>query len=224
VIDILLIDTAVTSASVCIARDGKLLIQQENHTQKDHASWIHSAIKEMMLAINSDLNKISAVAISNGPGSYTGLRVGLSAAKGICFATNKPLITINTLLMMAMAAKNCEGDLLCPMIDARRMEVFTAVYDKNLKEIVAPCNMILEETSFQSLLEKNTICFFGNGSEKFLKAYPHKNALLKQVFFSSADMINVVFEKFEHNDFQDIAYSEPFYGKDFYLASVKPPM
>jgi tRNA threonylcarbamoyladenosine biosynthesis protein TsaB len=222
--DILLIDTAVTSASVCIARDGKLLVQEQNHSQKDHASWIHKAIKEIMASSGTNINQLSAVAISNGPGSYTGLRVGLSAAKGICFAAHKPLITVNTLLMMAMAVKDCEADLLCPMIDARRMEVFTAVYDKHLQEILAPGNMILDENSFKSLLEKNNICFFGNGSEKYLKAFPHPNALLKSVVFSASDMISLAFKKYESGDFEDIAYSEPFYGKDFYLPSVKHHM
>ena len=221
-IDILLIDTAVSSASVCLARDGENISLRTNDSQKDHAAWIHTAIKEILKEGNSDIEKISAVAISNGPGSYTGLRVGLSAAKGICFAANKPLITVNTLLLMAMAAKDCEADLLCPMIDARRMEVFTAVYSKDLEQILAPCNMILDENSFQILLDKNIICFFGNGSEKFLKAYPHKNSLLKQVVFSAADMVKLVYKKFEYGDYEGLAYAEPCYVKEFYLPSVKP--
>ena len=221
-IDILLIDTAVSSASVCLARDGEKISLRINDSQKDHAAWIHTAIKEVLQEGNSDLEKISAVAISNGPGSYTGLRVGLSAAKGICFAANKPLITINTLLLMAMAAKECEADLLCPMIDARRMEVFTAVYTKDLEQVIAPCNMILDENSFQSLLKKNTICFFGNGSEKFLNAYPKENSILKSVVFTAANMIKLVYKKFEYGDYEDLAYIEPYYVKEFYLPSVKP--
>jgi tRNA threonylcarbamoyladenosine biosynthesis protein TsaB len=122
---------------------------------------------------------------------------------------------------MAMAAKECEADLLCPMIDARRMEVFTAVYTKELHQVIAPCSMILHENSFQSLLDKNIICFFGNGSEKFLSTFSPKNALLKTVVFSAADMIKLVYNKFEYSDFEDLAYSEPFYFKDFYLPSVK---
>ena len=221
-IDILLIDTAVSSASVCLARDGEQISLRTNDSQKDHAAWIHTAIRDVLKEGNSDIEKISAVAISNGPGSYTGLRVGLSAAKGICYASNKPLITINTLLLMAMAAKECEADLLCPMIDARRMEVFTAVYTKELQQVIAPCSMILEENSFQSLLDKNIICFFGNGSEKFFSTFSPKNALLKPVVFSAANMIKLVYNKFEYSDFEDLAYSEPFYFKEFYLPSVKP--
>ena len=220
-IDILLMDTAVSSASGCLARDGKKISLRTNESQKDHAAWIHTAIKEVLEEGNSTIEKISAVAISNGPGSYTGLRVGLSAAKGICYAAKKPLITVNTLLLMAMAAKDCEADLLCPMIDARRMEVFTAVYSKDLVPVIAPCNMILDENSFKSLLEKTTICFFGNGSEKFLSVYPHKNALLKIVVFSAADMANLVYKKFEYGDYEDLAYAEPYYIKEFYLPSVK---
>ena len=221
-IDILLIDTAVSSASVCLARDGENISLRTNDSQKDHAAWIHKAIQDVLKEGDSGIEKLSAVAISNGPGSYTGLRVGLSAAKGICFAANKPLITVNTLLLMAMAAKDCEADLLCPMIDARRMEVFTAVYTKQLDPVLAPCSMILDENSYQTLLENNTICFFGNGSEKYLSTFFHPNALLKPVFFTAADMIKLVYNKFEYSDFEDLAYSEPFYFKEFYLPSVKP--
>jgi tRNA threonylcarbamoyladenosine biosynthesis protein TsaB len=220
--DILLIDTAVNTASVCLARDGVNISLKSNDSQKDHAAWVHTAIREVLNEGNSDFEKISAIAISNGPGSYTGLRVGLSAAKGICYAANKPLIAVNTLLLMAMAAGECEADFLCPMIDARRMEVFTAVYSKDLEVVMPPCNMILDENSYQTLLKKNTICFFGNGSEKFFRAFPHDQASFKKIFFSAADMAKLAFKKFESGDFEDLAYCEPFYGKEFYLPSVKP--
>jgi tRNA threonylcarbamoyladenosine biosynthesis protein TsaB len=222
VIEILLIDTAVSSASVCLARNGEIISLKTNDSQKDHASWLHIAVKEVLGEAVSKIEDLSAVAISNGPGSYTGLRVGLSAAKGICYAAGKPLITVNTLLLMAMAAKETSADLLCPMIDARRMEVFTAVYTKDFEPIIQPCNMVLDENSFQSLLSAKTICFFGNGSEKFLNTFPHKNALLKQVVFSAADMVKLVYKKFEYSDFEDLAYVEPNYVKEFYLPSVKP--
>lgn len=220
--EILLIDTAVSTASVCLARDGQAVVQTINESQKDHAAWIHTAIKEVLQEAGTRLENISAVAISNGPGSYTGLRVGLSAAKGLCYTMQKPLITINTLLIMAIAGRECQADLLCPMIDARRMEVFTAVYTKELIEVMPPMNMIVDENSFSDLLDKNSICFFGNGSEKFITAFPGKNKLLKSVFFSAENMISPAMEKYYRNDFEDIAYSEPYYGKEFYLPSVKP--
>ena len=108
-IEILLIDTAVTTASVCLARNGEKISLRSNESQKDHAAWIHTAIKEDLTEGKSNIQSHSAVALSNGPGSYTGLRVGLSTAKGICYAARIPLITVNTLLLMAMAAKECKN-------------------------------------------------------------------------------------------------------------------
>src|SRR6187399_3095526 len=133
---ILNIDTAVDVASLCLAKDEEVLSIARNESQKDHASWLHIAIKEIFEKNNSELTSVHAVAVTGGPGSYTGLRIGMATAKGICYALNKPLISLNTLLVMANAAKDVHNsfaesaNLLCPMIDARRMEVFTAIYTK----------------------------------------------------------------------------------------------
>ena len=164
---ILNIDTAVDVASICLAKDGKILSIAKNESQKDHASWLHIAIKEIFEKNNLELGSVDAIAVTGGPGSYTGLRIGMATAKGICFALNKPLISLNTLLVMANAAKEESADLLCPMIDARRMEVFTAIYTKELEIVKDPAAITLNENSFAEYLSSNSICFFGNGSNKF---------------------------------------------------------
>src|SRR5688572_7184516 len=128
---ILNIDSAVETASICLARESKPIKYAENRNQSDHASWLHPAILKLAADSGTDIHQIEAIAISIGPGSYTGLRVGLAAAKGMCFALDLPLIAVNTLKMMAYTTLNEEATLFCPLIDARRMEVFTAVYDRN---------------------------------------------------------------------------------------------
>src|SRR5206468_9976016 len=158
----------------------------------------------------------SAISISMGPGSYTGLRVGMAAAKGLCFALDIPLITINTLKLMASAAKDGAKHLLCPMIDARRMEVFTAVYDQELREVAAPSNLVLTENSFQSLLERHPIVFFGNGSPKFRQLTKNSQAFFKESRFTAANMVDLAYSSFLSGEFANLAYSEPFYGKEFY--------
>lgn len=154
--------------------------------------------------------------MSAGPGSYTGLRVGMSAAKGLCYALSLPLISINTLQMMAAAVKEPFTNLLCPMIDARRMEVFTALYTSSLEEVAPSKNLILDESSFQDWLQQDTISFFGNGSKKAADLIKHFNASFVMVTASAEDMVPLALRKFETNQFVDLAYSEPFYGKDFH--------
>ena len=159
---ILNIDTAVQTSSICLSENDETLAVKINPSQKDSAAWLHVAIKELLHEKNLFLQQLEAIAVSEGPGSYTGLRVGMATAKGLCYALNKPLITINTLQMMAFAAPKQHQGLLCPMIDARRMEVFTAIFDQNLNFILPPANLVLSETSFNDFLQKNKILFFGN--------------------------------------------------------------
>ena len=216
---ILNIDTAVQTASVCLAVDGENIGLVTNPSQKDHAAWLHIAIKKLLDEKNVSLQQLNAIAVSMGPGSYTGLRVGMSTAKGLCYALHIPLITISTLQMMAVAALNEPTDFICPMIDARRMEVFTAVYDKQLAEVTAPFNCILDENSFQNLLQKNTITFFGNGSTKFQNLVQHPNAQFKNIEATAAQLSALSYQYFTKQQFADLAYSEPFYGKEFYTPS-----
>src|SRR6188508_3675664 len=175
------IDTAVDIASICLAKDGQVLSIAKNvredavgESQKDHASWLHIAIKEIFEKNDLELGAVDAIAVTGGPGSYTGLRIGMATAKGICYALNKPLISLNTLLVMANVAKEEKADLLCPMIDARRMEVFTALYTKELEIVKEPAAITLNENSFAEYLLNNSICFFGNGSNKFSAINKHE--------------------------------------------------
>jgi len=237
---ILNIDTATEYASVCICENGKMLGIEKSFEQKDHASFIQPAIKKLFEDIHQKVSAIDAIAVTGGPGSYTGLRVGLATAKGLCYALNKPLIVLNTLEVMGQAAINefskqhksnlqssttnykpqTTNFLFCPMIDARRMEVFTAIYNEKLQTIATPAAVILEENTFSEYLDKGPIIFSGNGSRKFEKIMHHSNAIFSDVQHSAANMITLGEQYFSHNQFADIAYSEPFYLKEFFTPSI----
>lgn len=218
---ILNIDTAVQTSSICLAKNGKALAVKINPSQKDSASWLHVAIKELSEEKQFILTKIDAIAVSEGPGSYTGLRVGMATAKGLCYALNKPLITINTLQMMAFSGLEHHKGLLCPMIDARRMEVFTAVFDQNLEIVLPYTNMVLSENSFDDLLQKHTVTFFGNGSIKFQQIKPHPRAVFASIDTDASAMAALSHNKFLKKELSNLAYSEPFYGKDFHSSVRK---
>jgi universal bacterial protein YeaZ len=213
---ILNIDTALETASICLAENGKPIAYSSNHSQKDHAAWLHPAIKKLFTAQNTSIAEVSAISVSEGPGSYTGLRVGMSTAKGLCYALNKPLITISTLKMMAFAARNEQTELLAPMIDARRMEVFTAIYSRGLTEILPSSNIILDVNSFQDHINQHTITFFGTGSEKFKVLMSHKNAIFKAIETNATHMAELSYKKQMQEIYADLAYSEPNYGKEFH--------
>jgi len=219
---ILNIDTALDIASVCLAKEEEVLGMSVNENQNDHAAWLHMAIAETLQKCGYGMQDIKAVAVSIGPGSYTGLRVGLSTAKGLCYAQHIPLITIGTLDMMAFAAKDGEADLLCPMIDARRMEVFTAVYDKKLNQLYSPRAMIINKNSFAELLSSNSILFSGNGSKKLEILISHKNARFSSMCGNSSHLAQLSYKKFLQNEFAGLAYTEPLYIKEFYFAFRKP--
>lgn len=187
-----------------------------NPSEKESASWLHVAIQDLLQKNQVLPAALRAVAVSAGPGSYTGLRVGMAAAKGLCYALSVPLISINTLQLMAAAVHGATTDLLCPMIDARRMEVFTAVYDRLLNEVLPATNLILNEDFFQDRLAGQRILFFGNGSQKLAGILEHPNAVFADVVATAQDMVSLAWKKFKSNQFSDLAYSEPFYGKDFH--------
>jgi tRNA threonylcarbamoyladenosine biosynthesis protein TsaB len=219
---ILNIDTATEIARISIAQNGVVLKDAVNTEQKDHAAFVQPAIKMILANTGIALSAIDAIAVMAGPGSYTGLRVGMASAKGLCYALKKPLIAINTLEAMAMAAlivlPVTENKLLCPMIDARRMEVFTAIYNQSLEILLSPRALILEATGYEEFLEKNQIIFFGNGSGKWEKICTSTNATFQCINIDSASMALLSFKKFTANSFKtdDIAYLEPFYIKEFY--------
>lgn len=218
---ILCIDTAVQSSSVCLTQNDVVMAVKENSDQKESAAWLQPAIKDMLAEQAVTMQQLSAVAVSAGPGSYTGLRVSMATAKGLCYALQIPLIALNTLQVMAGAAK-AETDLLCPMIDARRMEVFTAVYNQQLVEVVAPHPLVLQGDSFHELLSKHTISFFGNGSTKFQTLVQHSNAQFSIVNITAAAMASFAYNHYCNKVFSDLAYGEPYYGKEFQSPFFKP--
>lgn len=213
---ILNIDTALETASISLALDGRIIEQASNNSQKDHASWLHTAVNELLLKTDILIQQLEAVAVSNGPGSYTGLRVGLSAAKGYCFALNIPLITVGTLEILADSVLEKATDLICPMIDARRMEVFTAIYDKNMTEQIAPQAMILDTSSFAGLLNSHSILFCGNGSKKLQNILQHPNAVFTSDSSFTVSLARLSQKQLLANKFADLAYCEPLYIKEFY--------
>lgn len=218
---ILTIETAVVGGSICLADGERVLGFNETAEPKETAAWLQPAIQDLMKEQHLSFKQLSAIAVSAGPGSYTGLRVGMASAKGLCYALKIPLITINTLQLMAAAA--LPGDtLLCPMIDARRMEVFTAIYDNALHEIQPTAPMILDEASFKETLERIPITFFGNGSAKFQNIIQHPNALFRNINVTAKSGVPLAYKAFKEKAFADLAYSEPQYGKAFFSPGFPP--
>ena len=228
---ILHIDTATEFASICLSQNNTVIAFEENTEQKNHASFLQPAIQKMMLDISCTLCDVDAVSVTNGPGSYTGLRVGLASAKGLCFALNKPLITLNTLEVMANAIVEEKIDskfkiqnsklLFAPMIDARRMEVFTAIYNFDLKEVLPMNALILNENSFEEELQKGKIIFSGSGANKFKEICKSENATFSTVQHSAKNMVDLATKKFTKNDFANLACTSPNYGKEFFTTAKK---
>jgi tRNA threonylcarbamoyladenosine biosynthesis protein TsaB len=218
---ILNIDTAIETCSICLSLNGEGIGLLQNPAQKEAAAWIQPSIKILLEEHGVSLKQLAAVAVSNGPGSYTGLRVGMATAKGLCFVLNIPLIAISTLKMMVIAALNEEADLFCPMIDARRMEVFTAIYDRALTEVVPAQASILTPDTFTNFIKHNRIIFFGNGSVKFQKLVQHPNALFTPKAPNAKHLAPLSYESLKLKSLADVAYCEPDYGKDFFSFPAK---
>lgn len=210
------INTALNDAYVGISQGDELMGTVSNDSPFDHAAFLQPAIKELCHANNVSLKQIDAVTVVNGPGSYTGLRVGLSAAKGICYALNKPLICINSLEWLATNMTDANADLICPMIDARRMEVYTALYDRSLKCVLEPTAMVLSNESFSDSLSKHSIAFIGNGCTKWKSVVQHPHALFPESNSGVHEQMKRSLHKWASKVFDDLAYAEPFYIKDFY--------
>ncbi|HSB93016.1 MAG TPA: tRNA (adenosine(37)-N6)-threonylcarbamoyltransferase complex dimerization subunit type 1 TsaB [Flavitalea sp.] len=224
---ILNIDTSGSRASIALAEVGKTIAEATNSDQRDHASWIHSAIRQILDDNELTPGDLSAIAVTLGPGSYTGLRVGLATAKGFCYALDIPLITENTLHVMAFHAishysngEKAVVDFYIPMIDARRMEVFTAVYDRELNEILHPTAMILEDDSFTNYLTNRTL-IFGSGAAKFQNMAQGTQTQFKNLEATAADMSLLSYRKYLNKSFSDIVYCDPLYLKEFYSPEKK---
>jgi tRNA threonylcarbamoyladenosine biosynthesis protein TsaB len=216
---ILNIDTATEIASISISEKDKILDSITNNNQKDHAAFLQPAIKSLLLKIDLPINKLNAIAVTKGPGSYTGLRVGMASAKGLCYALNIPLVTLNTLEVMAWSTMLRIQDseaLYCPMIDARRMEVFTAVYDHQLTEIVNPCAMILDENSFKDLLKTNKIHFSGSGVLKMKNLFQNENIFYDDNKILTFSMGELAWKSYLNGSFSNVFTSSAVYLKEFY--------
>jgi tRNA threonylcarbamoyladenosine biosynthesis protein TsaB len=222
---ILNIDTATTIGSVCLSKDGQPVQTLFNDQQKDHAATMVLFVQEIMKAQQITPAQLDAIAVSAGPGSYTGLRVGVATAKGLCYSWNKPLIAISTLEMMAQGLLEELGDqdaYYCPMLDARRMEVYTAVYQRDLSNIIPPQALILTPDAFQAQLAQQKTYFFGDGSEKWQELLPqHPNAVFVPYKISAAHLSSISNTYFEYKNFVDVAYFSPFYLKPFHFTSKK---
>jgi len=222
---ILNIETSTEVCSVALARDGAVIHSRENLTGQNHASLVTVFIKELLAESNILIEQVDAVAVSGGPGSYTGLRIGVSVAKGVCYAAHLPLIAITSLEAMAHQVihhpdiyqfHETENVLFCPMIDARRMEVYTSFYDLNGKQVRKIQADIIDHQSYLPYLEKNTVLFFGNGAAKCRDTITHPNAIFINGMITSAEyMVPLAEQDFLLQKFVDVAYYEPFYLKDF---------
>lgn len=221
---ILSIETATPVCSSALSCNGEILINKESYEGQSHASLLGVFVHEIMSYARQNNLKIDAIAVSSGPGSYTGLRIGVSEAKGLCYGLNIPMIAIPTAKIMAsmMRDRVDEGTLLCPMIDARRMEVYATFYDRSLNVVRDTSADIIESNSYDNLLDEYKIAFFGNGSNKCKEVSTHFNAMFfEDVHPLALAMIPLAEKAFADKDFVDNAYFEPFYLKEFVATTPK---
>ncbi|MBO5614119.1 MAG: tRNA (adenosine(37)-N6)-threonylcarbamoyltransferase complex dimerization subunit type 1 TsaB [Prevotella sp.] len=220
---ILHIETSTDICSVAVSKDGMILF---DHTEEGNAKGsqasekIGTMVDDAMKAIEEKSLKLDAVAVSSGPGSYTGLRIGVSMAKGIAYGRDAKLIAIPTLELLCvkplLEESLEEGTLLCPMLDARRMEVFAAIYDASLKVVRAPQPDIVDGETYKHFLNSHKVCFFGNGAEKCMEVISHSNALyIPNVQPLAKNMMPLAEKRFYNNQFEDVAYFTPDYLKAY---------
>lgn len=219
---ILNIETTTKNCSVSLAKNGEVIaIKELNNGNYSHAEVLHPFISDVLKETSISPKEIDAIAVSKGPGSYTGLRIGVSAAKGLSFSLHKPLISIDTLTSLSHSISINEG-LIVPMLDARRMEVYSAIFNSKKEQIRAIKAEIIDTTSFLDYLQTNTMYFLGDGAQKCKELISHKNAVFVDDTFPSArEMAKLSFHKYELNDVEDLAYFEPFYLKDFIVIPEK---
>lgn len=223
---ILCIETSTAVCSVAIVSELAVLAVSELTEGNEHASMLTTLIEEVVHKVGIGLEQLDALAISIGPGSYTGLRVGMSTAKGLCYALGKPLIAINTLHALAsrylQLNPQSTATRIVPMIDARRMEVYSAVFDQTLEQLEPTAATIVDEQTFVGLLTNHKVVFVGNGAGKCVTVLDHPNAsFAADVGCSAAGMFNQVVQAFADYRFEDVAYIEPFYLKDFVATTPK---
>lgn len=218
---ILNIETATKNCSVALAKDGKTILCKELSEQGySHAELLHVFIEEVLSETNITIQDLNAIAISKGPGSYTGLRIGVSSAKGLCYALDIPLIALDTLTILSNQI-NIDKGLIIPMIDARRMEVYNAIFNSEGKKIRDVEAEILTEDSFKSFNE--IIHFIGDSNDKAKTVLTSSNFVFHDsiVFPSANEMSILSYKKYQIKDFEDVAYFEPYYLKNFFITSKK---
>lgn len=226
---ILNIETATEVCSVALASDGKVVAFKEEPEGRNHALLLTSFIEECMKQAGVAFSELDAIAVSKGPGSFTGLRIGVSTAKGLCYALDKPLISVNSLQSMAVVAmeknKFPEAKLFCPMIDARRMEVYTALFNCKGELVAETSAQIIDNKSFGAFLDTNKVLFFGDGMQKCRELLnSSENALFLDENTNSAfGMVHFSENSYKNGQFESTAYFEPFYLKDFYVARQPEP-
>ncbi|MBJ2176078.1 tRNA (adenosine(37)-N6)-threonylcarbamoyltransferase complex dimerization subunit type 1 TsaB [Aureibaculum sp. A20] len=220
---ILNIETATKNCSVSLAENGVLLALNEvNDGNYSHGEQLHLLIKNVLTEAGKSINDIDAIAVSKGPGSYTGLRIGVSTAKGLCFSLDKPLIAVSTLTALSNAITVDNDAVIVPMLDARRMEVYSAVYNHNHNQIREIKAEVITENSFSEYLSKGKVYFLGDGADKCKSILKNDNAIFLDGYFPSAkQMAQLSFDKYKKSDTEDVAYFEPFYLKDFMVTTSK---
>lgn len=220
---ILCLDTATDTCSVVLTENETIIASRESADDRSHAAKLAVFIDEVFREAETSAKELSAVAISMGPGSYTGLRIGVSTAKGICYGAGIPLISVSTLQSMCYGVNsafinqnNLTDFYFCPMLDARRMEVYTSVFDIKHQVVKNISAEIIDENSFKDFLDIKPVIFLGSGAEKIKEVISHKNAFFYNGFIHTAkNMLVPALEKFNMQQFEDVAYFEPFYLKDF---------
>jgi len=218
---ILNIETATKICSIALGKDGSLLDYTDiNEDEYSHSEKLNLAIVELLNNNNLSFDYLDAIAISSGPGSYTGLRIGTSSAKGFCYGKNVPLISVNTLEELCYLSP-IESGIKIPLIDARRMEVFGAVFSHDNKRINQDFNLVIDETSFANIEGEKYL--FGNGADKLKDALANNSTIhfIDNIVCSARGMVEIAEKKFNENDFEDVAYFEPNYGKEFYTTARK---
>jgi tRNA threonylcarbamoyladenosine biosynthesis protein TsaB len=221
---ILGLETSTKICSVAISKGDKLLALKEEGGEYSHSEKLTVFIQEVLKEAGLKLEEIDAIAVSKGPGSYTGLRIGVSVAKGLCYALGIPLISVDTLQGMALGmSKHQASDFYCSMIDARRMEVYTALYDENNKILESVSAKIIDENSFKEKLKDNKVVFYGDGADKCKDVLSiNSNATFSEKGLPSAKYVNeIAVNKFKNKEFEDVAYFEPYYLKDFIATTPK---
>ena len=215
------IETSTTNCSVSLSKEGEtLVLKEDNNSNYSHAESLHVFIDEVIASAEIDKTEIQAIAVSKGPGSYTGLRIGVSAAKGLSYALNIPLISVSTLEALAHQVTIDEG-VIVPMLDARRLEVYSAIFDSSYNMIRAIEAQILDSQSFLEYLNSGKVYFIGNGVSKTKTLIQHPNAIFVEDKLPSAnEMSALAYEKYKKSDIENVAYFEPFYLKDF--IALKP--